>query len=195
MGLGCTLTLTTQRDWQDLFPPSLGVLLCRSSRVSASSCAEVPIRGSAFRTAGGIEGQAEGCSGPCPSSEHLMPLDLKCCPARGSPQGDGWQTQAGPSGFGESCGTLPGGLLAVKAREQRAISVLVTIPGCQEHGRAVSMGPRQDNVWPLLEDMAFLQRGARIEGKLGESGHRLIQILVALSPGPGHMLTLTFITR
>lgn len=53
------------------------------------------------------------------------------------------------------------------------------------------MGPRQDNVWPLLEDMAFLESGARIEGKLGESGHRLIQILVALSPG--HMLTLTFV--
>jgi hypothetical protein len=57
------------------------------------------------------------------------------------------------------------------------------------------MGPRQDNVWPLLEDMAFLERRARIEGKLGESGHRLIPILVALIPGPGHMLTLTFITR
>ena len=45
------------------------------------------------------------------SSEYLTPLDLKRCPARGLPQGDGWQTQAGPSGFGESCGTLPGGFL------------------------------------------------------------------------------------
>ena len=59
----------------------------------------------------------------------------------------------------------------------------------------MSIGPRQDNVWPLLEDMAFLERRARIEGKLGESGHRLIPILVALIPGPSHMLTLTFITR